>query len=126
MKEVPHSIPDLFSENAHELGRALFTSHSSYVKTLSSGPLKVVGSDTEGEIRVVELPDHPFFVGTLYVPQISSSRQLTWHRTTPLSGPARIGELPTPRSDCAGRVRCSGWFGGIIGRAAVRAHHAEE
>ena len=29
MKEVPHSIPDLFSENVHELGRALFNFYSS-------------------------------------------------------------------------------------------------
>jgi CTP synthase (UTP-ammonia lyase) len=39
---------------------------------LSSGPLRIVGSDAEGEIRVVELPGHPFFVGTLYVPQARS------------------------------------------------------
>jgi len=36
---------------------------------LSSGPLRVTGSDSEGEIRVIELPEHAFFVGTLYVPQ---------------------------------------------------------
>jgi len=28
MKEVPHSIPDLFFENGHELGRALFNFYS--------------------------------------------------------------------------------------------------
>ncbi len=39
---------------------------------IRAGALKVVGSDTEGEIRVVELPGHPFFVGTLYVPQTRS------------------------------------------------------
>lgn len=40
---------------------------------LRSGPLTIVGSDSEGEIRVVELPGHPFFVGTLFVPQARSS-----------------------------------------------------
>ncbi len=44
-----------------------------HVKTLASGPLRIVGSDAEGEVRVVELPGHPFFIGTLFVPQISSS-----------------------------------------------------
>jgi CTP synthase (UTP-ammonia lyase) len=39
---------------------------------LKSGPLKVTGSDAEGEIRAIELPGHPFFVGTLYVPQARS------------------------------------------------------
>lgn len=40
---------------------------------LKSGPLQIVGSDEEGEIRVVELPDHPFFIGTLFVPQTRST-----------------------------------------------------
>jgi CTP synthase (UTP-ammonia lyase) len=43
-----------------------------YVSVLSSRDLLVVGSDDEGEIRVVELRDHPFFVGTLFVPQMRS------------------------------------------------------
>lgn len=42
------------------------------VSLLKSGPLQISGSDEEGEIRVVELPGHPFFVGTLYVPQTRS------------------------------------------------------
>jgi CTP synthase (UTP-ammonia lyase) len=45
-----------------------------YVGTLRSGALQVIGSDDEGEVRVVELAGHPFFVGTLFVPQ---------HRSTP-------------------------------------------
>lgn len=44
-----------------------------YVDRLRSGKLKAVGSDTEGTIRAVELPDHRFFVGTLYLPQLSST-----------------------------------------------------
>jgi CTP synthase (UTP-ammonia lyase) len=35
------------------------------VQLLKKGTLQFVGSDSEGEIRVLELPDHPFFVGTL-------------------------------------------------------------
>lgn len=42
------------------------------VPTLKSGELKVTGSDDEGEIRVVELSNHPFFIGTLFVPQTRS------------------------------------------------------
>ena len=44
-----------------------------YVSLLSSGNLKIVGCDPEGEVRVVEMPDHRFFVGTLYVPQMRST-----------------------------------------------------
>src|SRR5262249_1870747 len=36
-----------------------------HLADLKSGPLKITGSDSEGEIRVVELPEHPFFIGTL-------------------------------------------------------------
>ena len=41
-----------------------------HVSLLQSGSLKITGSDGEGEIRVIELPGHPFFLGTLFVPQI--------------------------------------------------------
>jgi CTP synthase (UTP-ammonia lyase) len=34
--------------------------------------LKATGTDEEGEIRMAELSGHPFFVGTLFVPQLSS------------------------------------------------------
>lgn len=35
--------------------------------------LVVSGVDDDQEVRVLELPDHPFFIGTLYVPQARSS-----------------------------------------------------
>jgi len=44
-----------------------------HVSLLQSGSLKITGSDGEGEIRVIELPSHPFFLGTLFVPQIRST-----------------------------------------------------
>jgi CTP synthase (UTP-ammonia lyase) len=40
---------------------------------LGAGPLRITGSDAEGEARVIELPGHPFFVGTLFVPQTRST-----------------------------------------------------
>jgi len=39
------------------------------VPLIKNGPLRIVGSDSEGEIRVLEMPAHPFFIATLYVPQ---------------------------------------------------------
>lgn len=44
-----------------------------YVARLAESPLVVSGSDTEGEVRVIELPGHPFYVGTLFVPQARST-----------------------------------------------------
>ena len=46
-----------------------------HLSDLESGPLKITGSDSEGEVRVVELPGHPFFLGTLFVPQTRSRRE---------------------------------------------------
>jgi CTP synthase (UTP-ammonia lyase) len=46
-----------------------------YSETLASRDLAIVGSDAEGEMRVVELRSHPFFVGTLFVPQLRSQAE---------------------------------------------------
>ena len=35
--------------------------------------MRVSGTDESGEVRAIEREDHPFFVGTLYQPQLSST-----------------------------------------------------
>jgi CTP synthase (UTP-ammonia lyase) len=40
--------------------------------------LVISGRDHNGEIRIIEIPDHPFFIGTLFVPQAQST-ELTPH-----------------------------------------------
>ena len=40
---------------------------------LEAAGLVVAAVDHDDEVRVVELPDHPFFVATLFVPQVRSS-----------------------------------------------------
>ena len=40
---------------------------------IASGPLRITGVDLEGELRIAELADHPFYVATLFLPQVSSS-----------------------------------------------------
>jgi len=42
---------------------------------LASNRLRISGSDSEGKVRVIELPGHPFYVGTLFVPQTRSTRR---------------------------------------------------
>lgn len=44
-----------------------------YVETLRSGALRTVGSDDEGVVRAVELSGHPFYIGTLFLPQHTST-----------------------------------------------------
>jgi CTP synthase (UTP-ammonia lyase) len=53
--------------------RCNFGVNPEYDDLLRSSALRVVGSDDEGVVRIVELADHPFFVGTLFIPQLTSS-----------------------------------------------------
>lgn len=39
----------------------------------SKGGMVVAATDATGEVRAVERPDHPFFLATLYQPQLTSS-----------------------------------------------------
>ncbi len=39
---------------------------------VEKGQLKITGVGLDGEVRVVEVSDHPFYVATLFLPQISS------------------------------------------------------
>jgi CTP synthase (UTP-ammonia lyase) len=44
-----------------------------YREQIGQGALKISGTGPGGEVRVVELADHPFFVGALFLPQLSST-----------------------------------------------------
>jgi CTP synthase (UTP-ammonia lyase) len=46
-----------------------------YLDTLRRGNLRIVASDEEGQVRAVELPGYPFFVGTLFIPQMNSTAE---------------------------------------------------
>src|SRR5207302_1011000 len=45
-----------------------------YQSALEAHGLSVSGMGRDGEIRIVELRDHPFFMATLFLPQARSSR----------------------------------------------------
>jgi CTP synthase (UTP-ammonia lyase) len=45
----------------------------SYRRNLEQGGLTVSGTGASGEIRMIELTDHPFFVATLFLPQMRST-----------------------------------------------------
>jgi CTP synthase (UTP-ammonia lyase) len=42
-------------------------------RTLDEGGMRVTGFDDDGEARVLELPEHPFYLATLFVPQTRST-----------------------------------------------------
>jgi CTP synthase (UTP-ammonia lyase) len=51
-----------------------FGVNPAYVEKLRKAPIRISGSDAEGEIRVVEIPSHRFFLATLFVPQARSTK----------------------------------------------------
>ena len=50
-----------------------FGMNPEFVPLFQISDLKPTGADSEGKMRVVELVNHPFFIGTLFVPQIRST-----------------------------------------------------
>lgn len=46
-----------------------------FVPLLESSGLVVAARDRAGDVRVVEVPGHPFFLGTLFLPQTRSTRE---------------------------------------------------
>ena len=44
-----------------------------YREALETRGLRVSGLGLDGEIRIIELSDHPFFVATLFLPQARST-----------------------------------------------------
>jgi CTP synthase (UTP-ammonia lyase) len=60
-------------ERAVEQFRCTYGLNPLYRETFASGPLQVVGTDAEGEVRIVELPALRFFIATLFLPQLTSS-----------------------------------------------------
>jgi CTP synthase (UTP-ammonia lyase) len=39
---------------------------------MTQGGMAITGSDANGEVRMIELPQHPFFMATLFLPQATS------------------------------------------------------
>jgi CTP synthase (UTP-ammonia lyase) len=40
---------------------------------IDEGGSRIVGFDNDGEARILEIQEHPFFIATLFVPQLTSS-----------------------------------------------------
>jgi CTP synthase (UTP-ammonia lyase) len=58
---------------AMEEFRCNYGFNSSFAENFRSGALRFSGFDSAGELRVVELPAHRFFVATLFLPQMRSN-----------------------------------------------------
>jgi len=50
-----------------------FGLNPAHEQEIIAGGMAITGRDADGEARIIELPSHPFFVGTLFVPQANSN-----------------------------------------------------
>lgn len=50
-----------------------FGMNPTHVPAFEAAGVEVVGQDADGTARIIALRDHPFFVGTLFVPQVLST-----------------------------------------------------
>jgi CTP synthase (UTP-ammonia lyase) len=44
--------------------------NADYLEALTAGGLRFSGFDDSGQVRIAELPGHPFFIGTLFQPEL--------------------------------------------------------
>ncbi len=51
--------------------RCSYGLNPAYLEALAAGGLRFSGFDDGGQVRIVELPGHPFFLGTLFQPELS-------------------------------------------------------
>ena len=62
-------IADIYgATSASEEYHCNFGVNPEKVDLLKSGALRITGANAEGDMRVIELTGHPFFVATLFVP----------------------------------------------------------
>lgn len=72
-------VPGTRAAALYEAGEAMedyycnYGVNPDYRRALEAGGLRVSGLGDAGEIRIVELPGHPFFLATLFLPQTRST-----------------------------------------------------
>lgn len=74
----PSRIFEIYqAENVIEQFRCSYGLSSEYEKQIHEAGLRIVGTDSTGNPRIIEIPEHKFFIGTLFVPQLSSTSETT-------------------------------------------------
>ena len=61
-------------QTAHEGYRCSYGFNDDYRKLIDASPLNFTGFDPDGSPRAMELPDHPFFMATLFQPERAALR----------------------------------------------------
>jgi CTP synthase (UTP-ammonia lyase) len=75
VKIEPGSLADAIYGGKHprEQYYCNFGLNPEHQQKLHDAGLRIVGRDPDGEARILTIPEHRFFLATLYVPQLTSS-----------------------------------------------------
>lgn len=61
------------SRTAVEQFKCNYGLNEKYRTQLAKDNLKIAGTDPDQNVRIIELADHPFFIATLFLPQLTST-----------------------------------------------------
>ncbi|MFD0697671.1 hypothetical protein ACFQZT_26700 [Paenibacillus sp. GCM10027628] len=64
-------------EIVEQYGICNYGLNSEYRSRLENAGLSIAGVDLDGEVRIMELDRHPFFIGTLFQPERSALKNIT-------------------------------------------------
>lgn len=64
------------SEVTEEYGTCNYGPNAQFWPALEQGGLHVTGAERNGDARIIEIDQHPFFIGTLFQPERSAFRQI--------------------------------------------------
>ena len=71
--------PDTLAHQVYGKGETVeryscsYSLNSEYQEQINQGELKFVGRNDDGEIRVIELEGHHYFIASLFLPQMNSA-----------------------------------------------------
>jgi CTP synthase (UTP-ammonia lyase) len=106
VKITPHTLAHhaYGKEEATEHFRCNYGLNQTYLSSFLHGPLTITGTDRAGEARIVELSGHPFFMATLFLPQLQSHPQAPHPLVLAYLAAARARRDHHPRSEDPSRV----------------------
>ena len=64
------------SEVTEKYGTCNYGPNVAFWPALEQGGMRISGTDSNGEARIIELARHPLFIGTLFQPELSAFRQI--------------------------------------------------
>ncbi|MFE4714324.1 hypothetical protein ACFRAM_26080 [Paenibacillus sp. NPDC056722] len=71
-------VAEIYGEHeiVEQYGVCNYGLNPEFAPLLEKAGMRIAGVDTDGEVRIMELMDHPFFIGTLFQPERSALKNM--------------------------------------------------